>query len=349
MMEQIQTFSAGQKRLMAAPLAGYPGTQLTGTKIVDAIKHADLQAEALIAMQERFGFDVIFPFMDLSVEAEALGLEIEYHDNGSPDVREHPVASTEDLEKFHVPNPAADGRMKVFTDTIRLIKAHTRAAAGTAMGREEITSTKAAAAGTEEVLTAGYVSSPFTLAGLLMGAENIAINTLMEPEFCHACIDFATSCIIPYAKAQQEAGADSVVLLDPTAVLLSPDLYETFVKPYVEKVTEVLDIPVILHVCGQTTPIMKNLASTRVDALSLDSDVNLPEIMPLIPEDMLIIGNINPVGTMLYADAEGVRSETRNLIEKMRRHRNFILSSGCDLPANTPLENIEAFMQAARE
>lgn len=345
---------------MAAPLAGYPGTQLTGTKIVDAVKHADLQAEALIAMQERFGFDVIFPFMDLSVEAEALGLEIEYHDNGSPDVREHPVASTEDLEKFHVPDPAADGRMKVFTDTIRLIKAHTRATAGTeevtfteaasSTGTEEVTSTKAAAStGTEEVLTAGYVSSPFTLAGLLMGAENIAINTLMEPEFCHACIDFATSCIIPYAKAQQEAGADSVVLLDPTAVLLSPDLYDTFVKPYVEKVTEVLDIPVILHVCGQTTPIMKNLASTRVDALSLDSDVNLPEIMPLIPDDMLIIGNINPVGTMLYADAEGVRSETRNLIEKMRRHRNFILSSGCDLPANTPLENIEAFMQAARE
>lgn len=345
LIEQIQAFSAGQNRLMAAPLAGYPGTQLTGTKIVDAIKHADLQAETLITMQERFGFDVIFPFMDLSVEAEALGLEIEYHENGSPDVREHPVASTEDLEKFHVPDPAADGRMKVFTDTIRLVKAHTRAATGT----EEVTSAEAAATGTEEVLTAGYVSSPFTLAGLLMGAENIAINTLMDPEFCHACIDFATSCIIPYAKAQQEAGADSVVLLDPTAVLLSPDLYDTFVKPYVEKVTEVLDIPVILHVCGQTTPIMKNLASTRVDALSLDSDVNLPGIMPLIPEDMLIIGNINPVGTMLYADAEGVRSETRNLIEKMRRHRNFILSSGCDLPANTPLENIEAFMQAAHE
>ena len=331
LIKRIQELSTKHKRLLVAPLAGYPGTQITKTKIVDALTSADLQAETLIAMQEQFGFDVILPFMDLSVEAEALGLEIKFHDNGAPDVREHPIETTEDLEKYHAPDPATDGRMNVFTDTIRRVKAHT------------------ASKGTGDMFIAGYVSSPFTLAGLLMGAENLAINTLLEPEFCHACIDFALSCIIPYAKAQQEAGADCVVLLDPTAVLLSPGLYDTFVKPSVEKVAEALDIPVILHVCGQTTPIMKNLASTHVDALSLDSDVNLLEIMPLIPDDMVIIGNIHPVSIMLYADADEVRSATLRLVEEMRPFRNFILSTGCDLPSDTPLANIDAFMKAARE
>lgn len=330
LIERIQKLSKKHNGLLVAPLAGYPGTQLTGTKIVDLIKNADLQAETLITMQKHFGFDIIFPFMDLSVEAEALGLEIEFHDDGAPDVREHPVTSLEDLEKFHVPDPAVDGRMKVFTDTIRFLKTYTQAHVN-------------------EILIAGYVSSPFTLAGLLMGAENIAINTLLEPEFCHATMNFATSCVISYAKAQQESGADNVVLLDPTAVLLSPDLYDIFVKPYIERVTKALDIPVVLHVCGQTTPIMKNLANTQVDALSLDSDVNLPKIMPLIPSDMVVIGNINPVKTMLHSDTKEVHAETRNLIKKMGNYPNFILSSGCDLPANTPLQNIEAFMEAARK
>lgn len=330
LINRIQEFSTTHNRLMAAPLAGYPSTQLTKTTVVDAIQQATLQAEILIMMQEHFGFDVIFPFMDLSVEAEALGLEIEFHDNGAPDVREHPVASTEDLKSFLIPHPATAGRMKVFTDTIRLVKTH-------------IHTTK------KETLVAGYVSSPFTLAGLLMGAENIAINTLLDVEFCHACIDFATSCVIPYAQAQQEAGADSVVLLDPTAVLLSPSLYDTFVKPSIEKVARALDIPVILHVCGQTTPIMKNLASTQVDALSLDSDVNLPDIMSLIPDDMVIIGNIHPVDILLHAEPKEVYRETVHLIKQMRHYQNFILSSGCDLPAQTPLQNIAAFMQAACE
>lgn len=320
LIEQVR--QAG--RLLYAPLIGYPGVRLTSSTVADNLTRSSIQAATLTALIERFDVDVVFPFMDLSVEAEALGLAIRFHDDGSPDVMEHPVASVEDLEQYCIPNPAADGRMHVFTETIDQLASRSTAK------------------------VAGYVSSPFTLAGLLMGAENLAINTLIEPDFCRACIEFATDCVIPYAKAQQHSGADMIVLLDPTAVLLSPNLYEEFVQPYVERVADALDVPVVLHVCGQTTPIMEKLANTRVDGLSLDSDVALPEIMHLIDEEMVIIGNVNPVATMLQKDAAGVHEETKALIHAMEGYENFIVSTGCDVPLEAPLENLAAFT-AARE
>jgi uroporphyrinogen decarboxylase len=179
-----------------------------------------------------------------------------------------------------------------------------------------------------------------------MGAENLAINTLIEPQFCDLVIDFATECVIPYAKALQDAGADMVVLLDPTAVLLSPNLYDTFARPSIERIAAELGVPSILHVCGQTTPVMSNLAATKVAGLSLDSGVDIPSIMQLIPAEMVILGNINPVSIFLNGDPDAVDKETKKLMKRMMHHDNFIISSGCDLPVETPLKNIRSFAKA---
>jgi len=323
----IRNMMERRHRILAAPLVGYPGATLTGTSVLENLKDSRVQSETLIQLYKTYGFDILFPFMDLSVEAEALGLAIEFIEDGSPNVREHPVGSPEDLLRLAIPEPSHAGRMNVFADTIRRVKEATEK--------------------TEEApFVAGYVASPFTLAGLLMGAENLAINTLIEPQFCDLVIDFATKCVIPYAKALQDAGADMVVLLDPTAVLLSPNLYDTFARPSIERIAAELGVPSILHVCGQTTPVMSNLAATKVAGLSLDSGVDIPSIMQLIPAEMVILGNINPVSIFLNGDPDAVDKETKKLMKHMMHHDNFIISSGCDLPVETPLKNIRSFAKA---
>jgi uroporphyrinogen decarboxylase len=327
LVDTIKNLAKQKKRKLAAPLAGYPGAILTGTAVLANLKDDHVQSETLLELHKAYGFDILFPFMDLSVEAEALGLAIEFHGDGSPDVREHPVASVEDLQRFTVPEPSRAGRMGTFVKTIRRVK-------------DSIDELDKAP------LVAGYVASPFTLAGLLMGAENLAINTLLKPEFCDAVINFATKCIIPYAKALQDAGADMIMLLDPTAVLLSPKLYDSFARPSIEQVATALNVPTILHVCGQTTPLMSNLAATKIAGLSLDSDVDIPSIMHLIPDEMVVLGNINPVSVFLNGEANTVNQETKKLMEHMMHHDNFVMSSGCDLPTETPLENLESFAKA---
>jgi uroporphyrinogen decarboxylase len=52
---------------------------------------------------------------------------------------------------------------------------------------------------------------------------------------------------------------------------------------------------------------------------------------------------------MLSQNSQAIYAKTKQLVKAMERRNNFILSTACDLPAETPLKNIEAFMRAGRE
>jgi methylmalonyl-CoA mutase cobalamin-binding domain/chain len=103
----------------------------------------------------------------------------------------------------------------------------------------------------------------------------------------------------------------------------------------------------VLHVCGDTTCLTENFVATGAQALSLDSKVDLTYTMEIVPDDVVIIGNIDPV-MMSKADPARVRRETEHLLQKTQNRPNFVLSTGCLLPPNTPVANIDAFMSTAR-
>ena len=61
------------------------------------------------------------------------------------------------------------------------------------------------------------------------------------------------------------------------------------------------------------------------------------------------MGNLDPVSVFKDSTPDDIRRETLALLEKMRKYPNFVLSSGCDTPPHTPLENIDAFFDALAE
>ena len=75
-----------------------------------------------------------------------------------------------------------------------------------------------------EMPVGAYVSGPFTLAGLMIGANDIAIATIDSPEVVQATVNFCEHVIIDYAKALRQAGAGMICILEPTAMMLSPQL-----------------------------------------------------------------------------------------------------------------------------
>lgn len=323
-MKLVDTLKSAPHRL-AAPLVGYPAVAYTGTTVEQGLKDARVQAEALLAYASAAKPDVLFPFMDLSVESEALGLPVRFKEMDSPDITDHPVKSAGDLEKLADPRVPEGGRFPVVLETIRILKADSDSMAG------------------------GYLASPFTLAGQLMSAEEISIATMLDPDLCHTVLDFACRVTCDFAAAQEEAGADFVVLLEPTAALLSPELYERFVGPYVRRVVERVDVPVVLHVCGQTTKLIPSFVKEPVQGLSLDTDVDLAAIAPEVPEDVAIIGNVSPVDEMLNGTPRSIGDAVAKLGAAMASYPNFVPSTGCDVPPDAPKENLEAFTAAVGE
>lgn len=75
----------------------------------------------------------------------------------------------------------------------------------------------------------------------------------------------------------------------------------------------------------------------------------MEKALQAIPSDRIVVGNIDPAGTLRNGTPETVRRETMQLLEHCSGYPNFIISSGCDIPPITPFENIDAFFDAVRE
>jgi uroporphyrinogen decarboxylase len=98
--------------------------------------------------------------------------------------------------------------------------------------------------------------------------------------------------------------------------------------------------------------LVEAMSKINVGSLSLDSPetgVDLPLAAEKVGKDTVIIGNINPTEIMKDGTVEQVTKTTNDLLDQMRPYPNFILSTACDLPPGTPLENMKAFMKAGRE
>lgn len=309
----------------AIPLMGVNGIHFSKSNLKEHLFNADIQFETINKMVDAFKPDGMFAFMDLTVEAEALGMKIKYEDNENPSVIEHSVKSLGDLEKLKSEYKGTTKRMKVFIDVIKKMSDNLA------------------------IIKGAHVIGPFTLAGELLGVSELTMNTILDPGIVHACVDFTVKVITDYINELFVAGADVISVLEPTAMMISPTQFEEFsLAPFKKILNNIDNKPLILHICGDTTHLIEKMGTSGAVALSLDWQVNFKEAIKKIPDDVYLIGNLDPVAVFLDMNSEQVTKATLNLKEEMKDHKNFILSSGCDLPIKTSDENIIAFMKVAK-
>lgn len=324
MVEKLIDIVHAHEERMVIPLMGFPGIQLNRSTLKQNSFNWSTQFSTLFALQQRFRPDGLFFFMDLSVEASALGLPVRFPLDETPSVENHPIETEDDLRLLVNSDILSDGRVAVYIETMRLMARYL------------------------DVLKGGYVIGPFSLTGLLMGASEGAMATVMAPDLLHAVLSFSSGVIGRYARALERAGADAIAILEPTASLLSPEHFQRFAAPYIKEIVNTLDSIPILHICGSTDHLIEAMLQTGAQGLSLGSMVDFSQTIKTIPGDVVLLGNLDPVRVLNGSTPSGVYNATRDLMAAMRPHKNFILSTGCDLPMDTPLENIHAMMDAAR-
>jgi len=319
------------KRLIA-PLVGFPGCNLTGFSIKVAQQNHSVHYACIKALVEELEPDIAFMLMDLSVEANALGLPVRFPTDESSTVEKHPVKRLEQLDKYNRIDILRDSRVQSYVSTIEMMRIGLPC----------------------DILVAAYVVGPLTLAGLLRSVQQIAMDSILDPKLLHGLCQFATETIQKYTAALINAGADIICVLEPSAMMLGPEQFREFSGNYTRHIMESYkyeNVETVYHVCGNTMHIIKEMASTGVAAISLDSPengINMQKAADMVPYDVVVMGNISPTSVMTNGSVELVRKTTAELLEKMRRYPNFVLATACDIPQDAPLDNMKAFMETGR-
>ena len=311
-------------RRICIPSAGYSAIALSGTSVRDNLCDGALMFETLAGAIERFGLEADGTASDLTIEPQACGCPVTMPDYDTPYVSEHPVSTLEDIRALEVPDPLTDTRMRAMVETVRLLS-------------KRFT-----------LLTVGG-SGPFTLAAELIGATEAAMYTLTEPALMHELLEYCTRVCATYLDAIVRAGAEVILIGEPTAAILSPGAYAEFSGAYTARLIAAIPRPVILHICGDAGHLVKGMCETGAQGLSLDAPVDLPSVAQTVPDNVVLIGNLDTVSVLLEGTPESVSESTTEMLESMRPYKNYVASSGCDLSYNTPVENIVAMIDTVRD
>jgi uroporphyrinogen-III decarboxylase len=193
---------------------------------------------------------------------------------------------------------------------------------------------------------------PFTMAGDLMGAVELFAAALERPDFVRELLRIVTDKMIEwldYCWAEMGLTHRNFAWTDDLAQGLSAAVYRDLVLPFEKKLRFHFDWA-SMHMCGRTD----HLLSIFADEVKINEyqgfgwQVNLDTIGKIMGGRVVLLGNVNPL-TIQFGTPEQVKAETRRVIEKLGPAGGLIVQDGNNIPPRSPLENINAMMEAAVE
>ncbi len=310
------------------PILSFPSVQLLGITVNELLESAEMQVKGMKAIADRCNIGASLNMMDLSVEAEAFGAEIVFKDNDVPTVKKGIIDDIMDAESIVVPQVGV-GRTQVCLDGVK-------------MAKDVI----------KDIPVLCGVIGPYSLAGRLFDMTELMMECYDSSDEVKILLTKATDFIINYIKAFKETGADGVVIAEPAAGLLSPSLNEEFSIPFVKRIVEEInqdDFVVCYHNCGDVVLKMADdIATLGADIYHFGNAIRLKDIIPKMPEDSIVMGNIDPV-LFFTGTPEQVKNDVQKVYDECGICDNFMISSGCDIPAQSKWENIDAYFEKVSE
>lgn len=298
------------------------GLQSEGLVFHEVHKDAGRMARAAASTFKLSGLPSAVVPLDLYVEAEALGAQINFRESGEyefPQVSKAKFASVRELvaelsQGMEIPGK---GRIQLVCEAIRLLK-------------EDIG---------DQAAIGGMIPGPYTLLLLIVEPGKMFLEMKKEPQVVHDALMHLSSFLAQVGVDYRDAGADFITIHDMggSPAFIGPARYEQFVLPAEKSLIEKLPKPRVLSVCGNVSKSLHLLAETGADAISLDQTVDLAAARSAL-KDTLLFGNLDPVQTLWQGDPAGVREA----VISAKEAGVDAIWPGCDLVPQTPIQNIKS-------
>jgi [methyl-Co(III) methanol-specific corrinoid protein]:coenzyme M methyltransferase len=318
--------NSGVEDLMKASKSFWPEAQVEAEKMVQL---------ALAAHKVAGVESVTLPF-DKFVEVEAMGAELDGWGRARQPNAIPLIDNPEHLERVRDPDPRKDGRMPAVIEAVEMLKDRVGG----------------------EVPIIATVASPFEISSTLWNPNTLVLYFEYDKEPLKKLLDMSASLLSSYARLLFKAGADAISIIDGNSQNLfgvpmvmdygfdgvepGAEGYEEFSGEYVKKLVDSLGGDFILHICGDTVPILDHMVETGAVGLSIDR-VRVKAAKEIAGNEVSIVGNVS-VETLWKETPGTILREARAALDE----GVDVLAPGCNLIPATPLENIKALVKAAK-
>lgn len=293
----------------------------------ERVQNPDLAREITVMPIDQVGMDAAILFSDILVIAQSLGLKVDMVPGKGPvletattqaQVEALNVEATEDF--FTYATPAIQAVKDGLADRVPLI---------------------------------GFAGSPWTLLCYMVQGEGsrdfgeAKRFILNEPERAALMLDKITEATIRYLNIQIDAGCNAIQIFDSWGGMLSPEMYDAFSLPYMERITQAIKgrVPVILFAKGAWYALEK-LQKAGANALGLSWTTPASYARQACGSNMVFQGNLDP--TTLLAEPKVVEAATRKMIESFGKHHH-IVNLGHGVLPQTSVDSAKAFVNTAKE
>jgi MtaA/CmuA family methyltransferase len=270
-----------------------------------------------------FGMDQVSAISDPYRETQGFGGTVEFVRDGVPRCSP-PLKAAKDFALLAQPDPRRSERMLDRVNAVR--------------------SFKALYEGQYSIL--GWIEGPAAEAADVRGVAEFLIDLLDDEPFACELMDRCVAVGIDFARAQVDAGADTIGIGDAIASQVSPRLYERLIQPREKRLVEAVKAMgayVKLHNCGNTTHLLPGMASLGVDIVDVDHMVSLAKVRETLGPEVTITGNLDPVAMVRFGTPERIRDAVRRAYESAGNP--YMVNAGCEIPPRTPPENLRALCE----
>lgn len=332
-LERVLSYLKGEKpqRIACFPLILNHAARVLGVPIGKYNRDGKTMGKAHVAAFRRYGHDLVLIFSTTSTLAEAMGTKMAFFDEDAPQIAEPFIKERPELSKVRIPDFSKDGRLPVYMEA-------------TEIAVDQVGS---------EVCVSTVFAGPLTTAAALYPVDQLTRDLIKNKAWVHDLLEICTQAGLKFVdEILRRKSLPIIVEPIGSASLISPIHFKEFVAPCLKRISDHVHktgggLPAVLHICGKTTPNWKAMLEAEFDIWSLDN-VDLGQAKATAGHRVVLVGNVTPAN-LLKNTPEEIDGEAKEVCQKMGDMGGFILGSGCEVPINTPPENIDALITAARK
>jgi uroporphyrinogen decarboxylase len=297
--------------------------------LLEICSQPELAAEVTLMPVKKLGVDAAILYSDIMNPVASIGIDFDIVKNIGP-VIHNPIRSVQDVDRLKPISIEED--LSHVIQTIRIL------------------------AGELKVPLITFAGAPFTLASYLIEGKpsrNYLLTKQMmytEPAVWFKLMDKLGDMVIAYLKSHIAAGANAVQLFDSWVGALSPQDYQFYVLPTIERIFQALSHlpqPKIYFPGVSSGELLPCLAKVQTDVIGLDWRVSIPEGRRRVGSRFAIQGNMDP--TVLTAPMPMIEKVAKQIIDQGIEQPGFIFNLGHGLFPEASLEKLKELTDYVHE